>query len=47
VLGCSVGVDYWKINKTNTIGALTDQQIFTNFDLFEATHIVRGKGSFS
>jgi iron complex outermembrane receptor protein len=45
VLGYSVGVDYWKINKTNTIGALTDQQIFTNFDLFEATHIVRGKGS--
>ena len=41
VPGYSIGVDYWKINKTNTIGALTDRQIFTNFDLFEATHIVR------
>jgi iron complex outermembrane receptor protein len=41
VPGYSIGIDYWKIDKTNTIGALTDQQIFTNFDLFEATHIVR------
>jgi iron complex outermembrane receptor protein len=39
--GYSIGIDYWKINKTNAIGALTDEQIFTNFDLFEATHIVR------
>jgi iron complex outermembrane receptor protein len=39
--GFSIGVDYWKVNKTNTIGALTDDQIFTNFDLFESTHIVR------
>jgi iron complex outermembrane receptor protein len=45
VPGFSIGVDYWKINKTNTIGALTDQQIFTNFDLFEAAHIVRYQGS--
>jgi iron complex outermembrane receptor protein len=45
VPGFSIGVDYWKINKTNTIGALTDQQIFTNFDLFEATHIVRGSAA--
>jgi iron complex outermembrane receptor protein len=43
VPGYSIGVDYWKINKTNTIGALTDQQIFMNFDLFEDTHIVRGE----
>ena len=40
--GLSIGVDYWKVNKTATIGTLTDQQIFTNFDLFEATHVVRG-----
>jgi iron complex outermembrane receptor protein len=39
--GYSIGVDYWRINKSNAIGALTDRQIFTNFDLFEATHIVR------
>ena len=45
VPGYSIGIDYWKINKTKTIGALTDDQIFTNFDLFEATHIVRGEGS--
>ena len=43
--GYSIGVDCWKINKTNTIGALTDQQIFTNFDLFEATHIVRSSAA--
>lgn len=42
VPGFSVGVDYWKISKTQTIGALTDNQIFRNFDIFEATHIVRG-----
>jgi iron complex outermembrane receptor protein len=42
VPGYSVGVDYWKINKTKTIGALTDDQIFRYFDLFESTHIVRG-----
>ena len=45
VSGYSIGVDYWKINKTNTIGALTDLQIFTNFDLFEATHVVRGSAA--
>jgi iron complex outermembrane receptor protein len=40
--GLSIGVDYWRINKTNTIGALTDDQIFgTYFDLFEDTHILR------
>jgi iron complex outermembrane recepter protein len=42
VSGFSVGVDYWSIRKTDTIGALTDDQIFTNFDLYEQTHIVRG-----
>jgi iron complex outermembrane receptor protein len=43
VTGFSVGVDYWKIDKTKTIGALTDDQIFSHFELFEDTHIVRGR----
>jgi iron complex outermembrane receptor protein len=42
ITGFSVGVDYWKISKIATIGALTDDQIFRNFDLFEDKHIVRG-----
>ncbi len=42
VTGFSVGVDYWKINKTKTIGALTNDQIFAYFDLFEERHILRG-----
>jgi iron complex outermembrane recepter protein len=39
--GVSIGVDYWKINKTATIGALTDAQIFSNFDRLADTNIVR------
>ena len=43
--GYSLGVDYWNISKTKAIGALTDDQIFAQFDLFEPTHIVRGPPS--
>jgi iron complex outermembrane receptor protein len=42
VAGFSLGVDYWTINKKKTIGALSDDQIFTNFDMLESTNIVRG-----
>jgi iron complex outermembrane receptor protein len=45
VSGHSLGVDYWRIDKTKTIGALTDDQIFSELGLFEATHIVRGPAS--
>jgi iron complex outermembrane receptor protein len=41
-MGFSIGVDYWKINKTETIGALSDAQLFNNFDRFSATNFVRG-----
>ena len=42
VPGFSVDVDYWKINKTTTMGALTDDRSSANFDLFEDTHFMRG-----
>jgi iron complex outermembrane receptor protein len=42
ITGYSVGVDYWKINKTRTIGSLSEEQIFAYFDLLEGVHIVRG-----
>ena len=41
-IGLSIGVDYWKINKTATIGALSDTQLFNNFDRFRDTNFVRG-----
>ena len=41
-MGFSIGVDYWKINKTETIGALSDSQLFNNFDRFSDTNFVRG-----
>lgn len=40
--GLSASVDYWSIDRSQSIGALTDNQIFAYFDLFEPTHVVRG-----
>jgi iron complex outermembrane receptor protein len=40
--GLSAGVDYWKINKTGTIGALTDDTLFNYYDKFNDTNFKRG-----
>jgi iron complex outermembrane receptor protein len=42
VTGFSVDVDYWKINKSRTIGALTEAQLFNNFDQFADANFIRG-----
>ena len=42
VPGLSLGVDYWKINKTATIGAFNDATLFKSFDRFGDTNFVRG-----
>ena len=42
VTGFSVGLDFWKINKTQAIGTLTEETLFQSFARFEATNIVRG-----
>ncbi len=42
VKGLSLAVDYWKINKNNNIGQLSEDAIFNNFAYYEPTNIVRG-----
>ena len=38
----SLGVDYWNIRKTRTIGFLTSNAIFDNYDTYAPAHIIRG-----
>ena len=40
--GLALGADYWNITKTGTIGLLTSDAIFANYDRYGATNIVRG-----
>jgi iron complex outermembrane recepter protein len=42
LFGLSLNVDYWKINKRNVIGALDTGVVFTNFDRYAPTNIIRG-----
>jgi iron complex outermembrane recepter protein len=37
----SIGVDYWKISKTATIGVPTEATLFTYFDRFKDTNFIR------
>lgn len=39
----SLGADYWNIRKTQTIGFLTSNAIFDNYDIYAPAHIVRGQ----
>jgi iron complex outermembrane recepter protein len=40
--GLSFGADYWNIDKTRTIGALSDTTLFKYFDQFKDTNFFRG-----
>ena len=40
--GFSVTGDYWKINKSSVIGALGQSVVFSNFDHYAPTNIIRG-----
>jgi len=42
VPGLSIAVDYWKINKYHAIGWLQPGAIFSDFDRYASTNIVRG-----
>jgi iron complex outermembrane receptor protein len=44
VAGFSVSLDYWRIAKQQTIGALTEGQVFRFFEQFAGTNIVRKPG---
>jgi iron complex outermembrane receptor protein len=41
-VGFSVGLDFWKINKTHVIGTLEEDTLFQNFDKFGGSNVVRG-----
>jgi iron complex outermembrane receptor protein len=40
--GLSIAIDYWRIAKSNLIGALSEVTIFDNFARYAPTNIVRG-----
>lgn len=40
--GTSVTIDYWKINKSNVIQTLSQEQLFGNFNQWAGTNVVRG-----
>ena len=40
--GLSLGVDYWKIDKTGSAGTLSEDTLFKNLGLFESTNVRRG-----
>ena len=40
--GLSAGIDYWKINKSGTIGTLSEDTLFTYLGRFENTNVSRG-----
>ena len=39
--GASVTIDYWKINKSNVIQSLSQQQLFSDFGRWAGTNVVR------
>jgi iron complex outermembrane receptor protein len=40
--GLSGGIDYWRISKSGTFGALSEDTLFKLFDHFESTNVRRG-----
>ena len=40
--GTSMSIDYWKINKSNIIQTLSEEQLFSEFAHWSATNVVRG-----
>jgi iron complex outermembrane receptor protein len=40
--GTSISIDYWKINKSNVIQTLSEQQLFDEFAHWAPTNVVRG-----
>ena len=40
--GASVTIDYWKINKSNVIQSLSQEQLFADFGRWAGTNVVRG-----
>jgi iron complex outermembrane receptor protein len=40
--GTSITIDYWKINKSNVIQPLSEEQLFGNFARWAGTKVVRG-----
>ena len=40
--GTSISIDYWKINKSNVIQTLSEQQFFSEFAHWAPTNVVRG-----
>jgi len=42
VSGVSFGVEWWKIDKKNVIGALDPALVLENYDVYGASHVTRG-----
>ncbi len=40
--GASIAIDYWKINESNVIQSLSQQQLFGDFSRWAGTNVVRG-----